>query len=44
VVFANTASLEAAFILKHSNLGYTNANTDLSEQDSMDCTPGASRA
>ncbi|KAI8475892.1 MAG: hypothetical protein J3K34DRAFT_403123 [Monoraphidium minutum] len=40
VVFANNAALEAAFILKYGGSGYTPANTDLSEQDHMECLAG----
>ncbi|KAI8475894.1 MAG: hypothetical protein J3K34DRAFT_479002 [Monoraphidium minutum] len=40
VVFANTATLEAAYILQNSGSGATPANTDLSEQDHMECLTG----
>jgi hypothetical protein len=44
VVFANIAALEAAYIISKNNTkqgaAITYANTDLSEQDQMDCLEG----
>lgn len=36
--FAATATIETSFIVSWANNGFTRTNTDLSEQDFLDCT------